>query len=116
MALAKFELAIVVTEMNCGECGGVYAINETYREQCHKYGKSWHCPYCQVGWGYSGKGELEQEKKRHQETLARLNEATAEKARLEQKMKRVGRGVCPDCNRTFRNLERHMACKHAAKK
>lgn len=113
--LASVELALTLTEISCGECGGVYAINERYRRQCQEYGKSWACPYCKVGWGYANKGDLEQERERHQKTLSRLNEQTAERERLEHKLKRVSRGVCPHCNRSFINLARHMACKHKGK-
>ena len=38
------------------------------------------------------------------------------KDKLARKLKRVGRGVCPECNRTFQNLASHMACKHGEKK
>ena len=115
MALAQLELQITLTEINCGCCGGTYAINERYRQ--HKYDKSgfWHCPYCECSWGYE-KGELQMERERHQETLSRLNEERSKRKRIERKLTRVGRGVCPECNRTFENLARHMACKHKAAK
>jgi uncharacterized protein with PIN domain len=28
--------------------------------------------------------------------------------------KRIGNGVCPECNRSFENLQRHMHTKHGA--
>jgi hypothetical protein len=112
MAQAQVVLGVTLTEINCGKCGGTYAINERYREDCHEHGRSWHCPYCQAGWGYASRGLLEQEQARHQATLSRLNEAQAERQRLENKLKRVQRGVCPHCNRTFQNLAAHMKCKH----
>lgn len=112
------QLAVTLTSIDCGCCGGTYAINERYRAKQAEEGGSWHCPYCQVSWGYAGgenarlRKEVAAEKARHQETLSRLNQAEAEKARVERKLKRVGRGVCPCCNRTFPNLARHMATKH----
>lgn len=44
-------------------------------------------------------------------------ETEAQRAReAEKKLKRiktrVAAGVCPECNRTFQQLARHMACKH----
>ncbi len=33
-------------------------------------------------------------------------------AKLRRAMKRVGAGVCPCCNRTFKQLAAHMKCKH----
>lgn len=113
------QLAVTLTTVDCGECGGSYAINERYRRQCQDYGKSWTCPYCKTGWGFSGNGELEKtraalaaEQERTKRALARENEERAAKDKLARKLKRVGKGVCPDCNRSFQNLARHMACKH----
>lgn len=113
MGQPQVNLATVYTQIDCGSCGGVYAINERYRQHCQDYGRSWHCPYCQTGWGFAGKGELKQEQERHQNTLSRLNALQTEKDAIERKLKRVNRGVCPHCNRSFQNLARHMKCKHA---
>lgn len=43
------------------------------------------------------------------ETEKRLKKAAADAKRVE---KRIHAGVCPCCNRTFVNLQRHMATKH----
>jgi DNA-directed RNA polymerase subunit RPC12/RpoP len=121
MALHAIQVQVELTEINCGECGGTYAINERYRQQKHQKGESWSCPYCRVYWGYSGNSENEKlrrelaaEKQRKEAALARENEERAAKEKLERKLKRVDRGVCPECNRSFQNLARHMKCKHAA--
>lgn len=115
-------ITVTLTEIDCGSCGGVYALNERYRQHAQEHGRSWTCPYCQIGWGFNGKGtlaakekELAAEKERHQRTIARLNEEQAAKENAERKLKRVARGTCPECNRSFVNLARHMACKHAPK-
>jgi uncharacterized Zn finger protein (UPF0148 family) len=121
MANAQVVLAVTLTEINCGKCGGVYAITERYREQKAQAGGYWHCPYCDTSWGFGEsendrlKKEVEAERRRKDEALSRANEANAERDRALRKLKRVGRGVCPECNRTFENLARHMNCKHAAK-
>lgn len=114
-------LYVQLTEINCGECGGTYAINERYRKQREDKSGFWTCPYCKCSWGY-GEGalqraqrELEAEKQRTRLALARENAERAEKDKLARKLKRVGRGTCPDCNRSFQNLARHMACKHGDK-
>lgn len=116
------QLAVSLTSVDCGQCGGTYAINERFRKQCEDDGRSWHCPYCQTGWGFSGNGalqkaekELAAERQRKLDALSRLNEAEAREAKVLRKLKRVQRGVCPECNRTFNDLARHMACKHAPK-
>ena len=119
MALAAIQVTVELTEINCGKCGGTYAINERYRKQKYEDSSAWHCPYCQCSWGYV-KGEnaqlreqIESERKRTQLALQRENEERAEKDRLARKLKRVNRGVCPECNRSFQNIARHMACKHS---
>lgn len=41
------------------------------------------------------------------------NQARAYKGVATRVKNRVSNGVCPCCNRTFANLQRHMATKHA---
>lgn len=116
--------------VNCGECGGVYGILEQVREQKHRDGACWACPYCRTRWGYSGKGEnarLKRELKQKQRALdiqrkrtewakeeARHNERRrrAEKAAKTRIKNRIANGVCPCCNRTFKQLAAHMKNKH----
>lgn len=115
-------LPIKLESVDCGRCGGSYALNERFIDTKREEGGSWHCPYCQSGWGYGGgelakaKAALESERTRHAQTLARANEASAERDKAERKLKRVAKGICPECKRTFANLAQHMACKHKAKK
>ena len=46
------------------------------------------------------------------DTAHRSNAAL--KGMITKERKRVGNGVCPCCNRTFKQLAAHMACKHPA--
>jgi len=120
---------VPLTTIHCGRCAGTYAIDERYRTQCEHEGRMWHCPYCEIGWGYNEgenarlKRELTEAKslalRRQQETEQARAEAEhfrksrdtikglAKVARI-----RVGRGVCPCCNRTFAQLANHMSQKH----
>lgn len=114
-------VTVTLTEINCGECGGTYALNERYRQQKYEKSGFWNCPYCCCSWGY-GQGEnaklraeVEAEKQRTRLALARENAERTEKDKLARKLKRVGRGTCPECNRSFQNLARHMNCKHGDK-
>lgn len=122
--------SVTLTTINCGCCGGVYAINEQYRAKCNQDGTGWHCPYCQVSWGYfsdnenaqlrrqleAAKREAERERKRKEwaEQEARHAElrARAQKGVATRIKNRVSKGVCPCCNRTFSDLARHMETKH----
>lgn len=130
MVLHKISVDVVLTEMNCGECGGTYAINERYRQQKYDKGGGWHCPYCQCTWGYFDNNEVSRlekqlaSEKRKKETAIRqkllANEETqrtknhlrAEKAAKTRLKNRIAKGVCPCCTRHFTNLERHMETKH----
>jgi hypothetical protein len=128
---------IVLAQINCGECGGTYAINEVYRAQKAVEGGSWHCPYCQIGWGYANSNEnarlkrqIEEQKRLMEIETARLKAARTERdsAMLEAEhfrksrdgMKgafhkvavRVKNGVCPCCKCTFSCLAEHMKAKH----
>jgi len=130
MSLHVINVNVELAEINCGECGGTYAINERYREQQYRDGGSWNCPYCQTGWGYSDNNEnsilkkqLETEKRgrkfaeeqakreRERARLAR-NQTRAQKAAKTRLKNRIKNGVCPCCNRTFENLHLHMKTKH----
>ncbi len=116
--------------VNCGSCGGVYAILESVRYQKQIEGASWNCPYCQTGWGYTGNGEnaklkreIERERKRKEwaEQEARNERDRRHRTELQLRSQkgattrvknRVANGVCPCCTRSFSDLKRHMASKH----
>ena len=127
-SLRKGEVSL--TTINCGRCGGIYAINERYRAQKEEEGGSWNCPYCKVGWGYSDNNEnsrlrrekaaleqrLREEKIRTQTARVSAqfhkNQAIAYKGHKTRLQKRIKAGVCPCCNRTFKQLAEHMASEH----
>lgn len=54
--------------------------------------------------------EIARQRNRAEVTERRLSAA---KGRVTRIKNRVGHGVCPCCNRTFGDLQRHMATKHA---
>ena len=125
----KFATAVTLTVIQCGECGGSYAICENYRNQKHTHGGYWTCPYCKASWGY-GKSALsrmeaklasEQRTSEHLRDLKRSEErekerqarrARAFKGHLKRTKARIAAGVCPCCNRHFQNLHKHMKGQH----
>lgn len=120
---AALQLEVTLTSIDCGVCGGVYAITERHRSWCQQNGKAWHCPYCQTGWGFVGNGEvdrlkkeLDAERSRKQSALERANEAEqnlAQALRKEARLKRrIAAGTCPCCQRTFKQLAAHMSRQH----
>ncbi len=118
-----------LTMLTCPSCGGTFAISSVYYDEARKEGsfkQCWTCPYCKTSRGF-GESIHEKEKKQLEEKIAALTSAKqyaeqeAEyfrksrdgiKGVLAKERKRVGNGVCPCCNRSFKNLMRHMAQKH----
>lgn len=122
---------VELTQISCGCCGGVYALNERFRQEAFEKGKiaAWHCPYCQASWGYGEseahklKKQLVQERARHDQTSADLSQTrsdlqTTEACRRSEKgaktklKKRIAAGLCPCCRRPFENLLNHMKTEH----
>ena len=112
---------------DCPTCGVVYAIPDGLYKRGKRY-KEKVSIYCPNGhtWHYMGKTH-EQELQGLRDEVAReraardqaeANErgqrAAATRARNERdRLKQRGEaGVCPHCNRTFKQLARHMHSKH----
>ncbi len=130
MALVH-EQVVELTQVNCGECGGTYAINSRYHQQKRTHGGFWNCPYCQCGWGFN-KDDTELEKKnkelrqkekqlewaRREAEIANERAITTKRQLAAQKgvttklKKRISHGVCPCCDRTFKNLQSHIEHQH----
>jgi hypothetical protein len=120
-----------LTTISC-KCGGVYAIQERYREQKEFDGGAWTCPYCQTGWGYgeSEKKRLERqlkeaadrlasERARHDQTRAerdhQIRRVIAQRAQTTKIKNRVRAGLCPFCRRNFVALGEHVRKQHPDK-
>lgn len=115
-------LAVEMATITC-KCGGVYQINEAFRARCYAEGSSWTCPYCGTGWGYQGRGRVQQLEAQLRTKTWAYEQAEADRlkakrkaTRLEAEQRRdrlrIHNGVCPCCNHTFTALGRHMAAKH----
>ena len=129
-AVVSFSSELEITI--CWNCSGTYAMSAQYMARRRDDGFSWHCPYCKQGTSFrtSKVTKLEkelarqknatkyqrQEKEmylRQRDTLERSrNGMKGVLVREQNKLKRVRNGVCPCCNRSFVNLQRHMAGQH----
>lgn len=123
-------VVVTLTQINCGRCAGTYAINERYRAEQEKIGGGWNCPYCQTSWGYSQnnenarlkrqlavaeqreKWERERAERNRQRAETNARRAAAARGQVTKIKRRVSKGVCPCCSRTFVDLARHMAGQH----
>lgn len=108
--------------ISCGECGIHFAVPKKWLADKRSDHTDWHCPNGHVRL-FRDKSQLEIANEERLKAQADANEArhlvaVAEKksseavAELERIKTRVHRGVCPCCNRSFVNLQRHMVTKH----
>lgn len=113
----------VITQ--CGTCAVWHTVPEIVYE-CHRREGGFHsCPNGhQRGWD-KGTDAIERENTRRERDLLKQNEAclleeidqankraaNAEK-KVVQIKKRAAAGLCPCCNRSFQNVQRHMKTKH----
>ncbi len=121
-------LRVTLTERQCPTCWIWYAVDDAVLSGHDVRGTSWYCPN---GHGvHFTKSKLQQAQERADKAeraaareaqraanLAddlRLETIThaATKGQLTKLKNRVGNGVCPCCNRTFVNLQRHMGTQH----
>ena len=121
---------------HCPSCFVEFAIPKAMSEKKFRDGGSWYCPN-----GHSisyttptvDKVRAERDALKRQLEQASAAEARERKWRLEASAEaqqvtrqlraqrgvttriknRIAKGVCPCCNRTFQDLARHMATKHA---
>lgn len=113
----------VVTQ--CGTCAVWHTVPEIIYKNHRSEGGFHSCPNGhQRGWD-KGTDAIERENTRRerdrlkQEAARLAEEIAAEKARADaaekkylQARRRSAAGVCPCCNRTFANMQRHMKAKH----
>ena len=121
------EVRVSLNAHSCHECGVIYGLDSDFEERRRKDGKTFWCP--------NGHGavfadtlkdklaaETERARRLQQQltaSYAAQDQIDAENQRLTKEARRIERrihaGVCPHCNRTFVNLQRHMHSKHEGK-
>jgi hypothetical protein len=110
----------------CATCAVWHTVPEVTYEAYSREGGFWSCPNGHQRGFRKGSDEIEREETRRErdrlkQDAARLNgELAAERKRADeaerktvQIRRRAAAGVCPCCNRTFLNVQRHMKTKHA---
>lgn len=125
----KISVDVILEKQACRECGGIYALTEGYIGQRREKGGHWHCPYCDTSWLFTEteimqlKKQLDEEFKRTMDEKQKTKDALAEakhfkksrdamKGQITKVKNRVEKGICPHCNRYFKNLHKHMKSKH----
>lgn len=120
---------ITMVDQQCCECGTPFAWPSYLRDARLRDGRSFYCPNGHPqSWAEDEADRLRKQlnestrantRLAEQVRQAQMAEQAAEIARAKAERetrrikKRVSVGVCTCCNRTFKNLARHMATKHA---
>lgn len=102
-------------------CGTPHAISKELSEHAAKTGAAVYCPLGHT-WVVR-ESDADKQRKRAEAAEARAASLLAQidqekaahastKGQLTKTKKRIGKGVCPCCNRHFTNVERHMKTQH----
>ncbi len=120
-----FEATVSLVQVTCGACQIVFAVPQDFYDRRRNDHRNWTCPEGHVRC-FSGQSDLEKAKaerdqakvEAERQRIAAVDarcEAQGQRLkaeRLEKKLKRVRNGVCPECQRSFQNVRRHMTSKH----
>lgn len=128
----SIHLSVNMVAETCWVCGTAFAMSYGLHAKRKADGGSFYCPNgCHLGYGESQveklQKEIAREKHLREQETARLRDAVAyvqsEHERTQASLRstkgvvtrikrRVGKGVCPCCNRTFADLAAHMTGQH----
>lgn len=119
---------VTLESVRCSGCGVTFAMPDFVLAERRNTSKRFHCPNgCHQYFGETEadrlRKQLAREKAAHDQTRAEeyrqrelakadRHRCRAFKGQVTKIKNRVSKGVCPCCNRFFKNLHRHMASKH----
>lgn len=111
---------IEFADLTCGGCGIIFYVPQDWKDQKWEKKNDIWCPNGCARFTIPGKDtdaaklesakrELEWERRKNEQLK---NSERSLKGQIAKFKKRTGNGVCPCCKRTFKQLARHMKCKH----
>lgn len=120
---------ITLKSETCCNCGVVFGIESNHRQRLIETHASFYCPnghsqhYTAKTEAEKLREELERTQQRESDQRRLKEQARAETEKVTRKListkghitrikNRVANGVCPCCNRTFKQLAQHMKAKH----
>ena len=105
----------------CGQCSIWFGVPSNFLGERRRDGKTFYCPLGHARvyrvtdiQGLQKKLDREREYARQQTEnfKAERRSHIATKGKLTKTKNRIAKGVCPCCNRSFTQLERHIATQH----
>lgn len=116
------EVIVKLRSLTCGGCGVVFGIVQSYYNKLAERNGSFYCPngcsrmFCSETDAQKLEKELIRERKDKEMYIRRaerLDRARASMKGVVTRIRnRIANGVCPCCNRHFKDLHRHMTSKH----
>lgn len=115
------ETVTMITEIccNCGVAFGIPSdLQRVLRADPNKY---FYCPnghsqHYSKSTADKLREQIESEKNDHKRQMEQLQNKFLDemnnRLKLEKQLKRIHKGVCPCCNRSFQNLKQHIETKH----
>lgn len=101
--------------ITCCSCGVEFGVPCYLKKKLLETHKRFYCPNGHEQ-AFLGETEAERLKKELEKQKERTRWAEEENKKVTKKLKRTEKriscGVCPCCNRSFVNLQRHMKTKH----
>jgi hypothetical protein len=119
-----------MTTVCCFKCHATFCITKDAKRELKETHEIFWCPYCGKSQYFPHKSENEElkevleryrkklvgERARHDQTKADRDYEKRRRASMQgvvtRTKKRIGKGICPCCNRYFKNLHRHMTNQH----
>ena len=115
----NYQLKVVVCTCSITYAIPAEVVARLIRFNSHDYPQHYASTYCPNGhnWHYTGESPEAKTARERAEKAERAlqwtqDELNTTKKTLKRTEKRIHAGVCPDCNRTFQNVARHMTTKH----
>jgi hypothetical protein len=104
-------------------CGHTVYLSDDFIAARRRDHKTWYCSTCGSQRHWPQKSDIEMLRGQLASTQDMLNTVRADRDRKEYSRRaekaaktriknRISKGVCPCCNRTFQDLQRHMTTKH----
>lgn len=122
------ELISPIVATSCGSCHIRFGLQKDFMEERQRDGHHFHCPNgCRLSWSENDATRAKKESDRLRILNASLmqdverarsarkvaeRQASAARGLLTKAKNRINKGICPCCNRYFRELHRHMQDKH----
>lgn len=115
---SQLQISLNFEVITCYKCGVPFAVPGNMKQELMRTQERFYCPsgHPQCYSGETTEQRLRRQLEEKERIISRQEiqkiQLEGQVIKLDRKLKRVHNGVCPCCNRSFVNLQRHMKNKH----